>query len=346
MESMVNFYKNKRVFVTGSTGFKGSWLCLMLKELGAIVTGYSLPAPTSPSMFELCNIEDKIDKQILGDVNNLKDLKEAVKGQDIVFHLAAQPIVIEAYENPTYTFQTNIMGTVNLLEACRHENIKTIICITTDKVYKNNNWEWGYRESDNLSNDDPYSASKGCCEVVISTYRKSYGLNVASCRAGNVIGGGDWGKYRLIPDIIEHIEYNKKLIIRNPYHTRPWQHVLEPLYGYLKLGLLLYIDKRLALAFNFAPNITNEINVKTIIKKFELNFDFKYIVEENNKYKECSFLKLDSSRVNKLLSWKAILDLDQTLNLTISWYRDYMNRQDLYKKTIDQIKDYYANTLC
>jgi len=352
MENLdLNFWKNKKVLITGNTGFKGSWLCLILKHLGASVTGYALRPNTNPNMYDFCDIENRIDEQYFSDINNFKILKGAIKGHDIVFHLAAQPIVIDAYKDPIYTYNTNIMGTVNLLEACKQENIKTVVCITTDKVYKNKNWTWGYRETDELGSEDPYSASKACCELVINSYRTSYNLNVASCRAGNVLGGGDFSKYRIIPSIIKSIENQEKLEIRNPDHSRPWLHVLDPLFGYIKLAEKLDSDKSFGQAWNFAPDFKNEIKVKEILDLFEKNFHFEYIVNKSNEFKEDKRLNLDNTKSLNILNWMPKIDFDNTLRLTMSWYRVYLanilneNKENIYLHTMNQIEDYIENSI-
>ena len=273
-------YKGKKVLVTGHTGFKGSWLSLWLIKLGAKVIGYALEPPTNSNHFELLNL-DMVS--IIGDIRDRDRLNAIFKKYkpEVVFHLAAQPLVRYSYINPVETFETNVMGTINVFEACRiTESVKAIVNITSDKCYENKEWIWGYRESDPLGGYDPYSASKGCAELVTSSYRKSFfnpedyskkhNTLLASARSGNVIGGGDWGKDRLIPDIVRAISKNEKLYIRNPKATRPWQHVLEPLSGYLFLGQMLLEGKtEFADAWNFGPNEGCHTDVETVVKKIK-----------------------------------------------------------------------------
>lgn len=346
MESLdLNFWKGKNVLISGHTGFKGSWLALMLTLKGAKVTGYSLPAPTNPSMFELCDLEHKTHKHIIGDVNNLTTLKKAVEGQDVVFHLAAQALVLESYRSPTHTYQTNVMGTANILEACRDNEIKSIVCITSDKCYKNKEWHWGYRENDDLGGIDPYSASKACAEMVIESYRNSFNMPVASARAGNVIGGGDWGNYRLIPNIIRTLTDNKPLIIRKPKATRPWQHVLDPLAGYINLAENLYNDDSFAEAWNFAPNSVVDVSVEEIVEKMKSFFDFDYEIKvSQNDPHEARNLKLDCFKALNLLNWRCKLDVNTSLEYINDWYKCYFDNEGskdrLYIKSVFQIEKY------
>src|SRR4030043_182379 len=275
-----NCYKNKRVLVTGHTGFKGSWLLIWLKELGADLIGYALEPPTQPNNFEACQLEKKIT-HIHGDVRNLDYLLEVFKKYkpEFVFHLAAQSLVRRSYEEPKLTFDTNIGGTVNLLEAVRLvPSVKVLVNITSDKCYDNREWIWGYRENDPMGGHDPYSASKGCAELVFAAYLKSYfskssseasGIGLASVRAGNVIGGGDWGKYRLIPDFVHALVKNQPVEIRNPWAIRPWQHVLEPLRGYLWLGVLLHESPgTYSGPWNFGPNDSDHLKVEEVVNSF------------------------------------------------------------------------------
>ena len=327
-------YKDKTVFITGHTGFKGSWLAFWLTKMGAKIIGYSLNPPTNPNHFELLK-GDYIS--IIGDIRDKEFLQKAISKHkpDIVFHLAAQPIVRLSYENPVETFETNVIGTLNVFEVCRKSHsVKAIINVTSDKCYENKEWIWGYRESDPMGGYDPYSASKGCSEILTSSYRNSF-FNVddygkkhntllASARAGNVIGGGDWAQDRLIPDIIRSTAKGEKVVIRNPKATRPWQHVLEPLSGYLTLGWkLLEGKKEFAVGWNFGPELKNNVPVSEIVnnsKKYWKNIAFTEL-KSNNSVHEANLLMLDCSKANKLLKWKSIWDFPQTLKKTIEWYK-------------------------
>ena len=346
-----NIYKDKVVLVTGHTGFKGSWLSLWLKELGANVIGYALDPPTKPNHFELLKLNIT---SIIGDIRDRKKLSDTFNKYkpDIVFHLAAQPIVRDSYSDPVYTFETNIMGTVNVFESCRKtDSIKAIINITSDKCYENKEWIWGYRESDPMGGFDPYSASKGCSEILTSSYRnsffnlKDYGKKhntlLASVRAGNVIGGGDWAKYRLIPDIMKATKKNETVIIRNPDATRPWQHVLEPLSGYMLLGeKLLEGKKEFAEAWNFGPELENNVPVSEIVnnsKKYWNDIAFKEL-KNNNSVHEANLLMLDCSKANKLLKWKSVWNLSQTLKKTIEWYKTFYQTKSI--NTMDNLSSY------
>jgi CDP-glucose 4,6-dehydratase len=348
----LNFWQGKKVFITGHTGFKGSWLTMYLLSKGAEITGYSLPAPTEPSMFDLCNLGSRIHN-ITADVNNLSDLKQAIKGHDIVFHMAAQALVLESYKAPVHTYQTNVMGTANLLEACRDENIKSIVCVTSDKCYENKEWVWGYRENDDLGGIDPYSSSKACAEIIVNTYRTAYNLNVASCRAGNVIGGGDWGAYRLIPNIIRCTENNETMIVRKPKATRPWQHVVEPIAGYALLAEKLYNDglewgRDFAQAWNFGPTSVIDVPVIEIVKilKSYFNFEHKVKISENDPH-EARNLKLDCFKALHELGWCIKWNTQEALEKTAIWYQNYFESKkpqnysiDLFEISIRQIKEY------
>jgi CDP-glucose 4,6-dehydratase len=309
-------YKNRRVLITGHTGFKGSWLAIWLSLMGAKVAGFSLPPNTSPSHFSLLDL--KLESHI----------GEGFK-PEIVFHLAAQPIVLESFSNPHYTFQTNIMGTVNLLECCRKvKSVKSIIVITSDKVYESSDREYAYTEDDRLGGLDPYSASKACVELICNSYRNSFfpksGILIASARAGNVIGGGDWANYRLVPDIVRSVFDNKPLKIRNPDAIRPWQHILEPLSGYLQLGKLLTEGKEeFAGPWNFGPETANCIPVAVLTELIrdhwkEINVD---IVPAQ--FHESSILMLDCSKAHRLIKWRPIWGIDKSIEVTINWYKRF-----------------------
>lgn len=348
MESMVDIenlfggvYKGTKVLITGHTGFKGSWLALWLQKMGAEVFGYSLEADTLSHL----NILNLTINQEINDIRNAKALSEYVKKiqPDIVFHLAAQALVRKSYEDVTDTYSTNVMGTLNLLEACRYtKSVKAIVNVTTDKCYENREWIWGYRENDPMGGYDPYSASKGCSELLTSSYRNSF-FNpdsytrthttlLASARAGNVIGGGDWALDRLIPDIVKATANDEKVLIRNPKSTRPWQHVLEPLSGYLTLGWkLLSGNKEFAEGWNFGPDLRSNLPVEDIItisKKHWTAIEIEYSSNPADHH-EANLLMLDCSKANKLMKWLPVWDIEQALEKTIGWYKAYYKDQKI-----------------
>ena len=351
---MDNFYKGKKVFITGHTGFKGSWLALWLANMGAQVTGYALEPMTEPSMYSLCDLGVGM-KSILGDICNSELLYQSMveAEPDIVFHLAAQALVPYGYEHPVETFETNAMGTVNVLEAIRKiKTVKSVVMVTTDKCYKNTESFWGYRENDSLGGFDPYSSSKACAELIIEAYRSSYfnvndfdshGVGLASVRAGNVIGGGDFSEKRLIPDIIKSILSDEKILLRSPSAIRPWQHVLEPLGGYLELGKRLYENgKKYSGAWNFGPTNGIEYSVKNMVDKIlELWGKSRDILEEQNNIHETHHLKLDVYKANQLLGYVSRLTMNQTLEWLVAWYKQYdINPSTLKALTIKQIQQY------
>lgn len=324
------FWKGKKVFLTGHTGFKGSWLSIWLNELGAEVMGYSLNPNMNKSLYYLAELDKEVES-VIGDIRDLELLKAAMRSfqPDIVIHMAAQPIVKESYENPVETYAVNVMGTVNVLESIRNcKSVKVFLNITTDKVYENKEWVWGYRENDKLGGYDPYSNSKVCSELVTSSYLQSFfnkedyinhGVAIATARAGNVIGGGDWTKGRLIPDIIQAIENDSTILIRHPQSIRPWQHVLEALYGYLLLTEKLYkYGTQYNGSWNFGPNKDNCSNVLTVVDK--LNEEFGIVVEiESSEFHETNELWIDSAKSNRELNWYPILDFNTTLRMVKEW---------------------------
>jgi CDP-glucose 4,6-dehydratase len=328
-------YKNKTVLVTGHTGFKGSWLVYWLSQMGAKVIGYSLEAPTNPNHIELLNLDIV---SIIGDIRDLDKLNQVFSEYkpDIVFHLAAQPLVRLSYENPIETYETNVIGTLKVFEASRINNVKAIVNITSDKAYENKEWVWGYRENDPMGGYDPYSSSKGCADILATSYRNSYfNINeykkthntlIATCRAGNVIGGGDWAKDRLITDIMISVSIGKKVRIRNPKATRPWEHVLEPLSGYLQIGQKLLEEKvEFAEAWNFGPSDEGSITVEEVVlnvKKHWNKIDYE-INRDPNQLHEANLLKLDCSKAHILLNWKDVWDSDTTFEKTVKWYKAY-----------------------
>jgi CDP-glucose 4,6-dehydratase len=346
------FWKNKKVFVTGHTGFKGTWLCLWLKSLGAQVVGYSIDIPTRPSLF---NLTKPVVRTIWGDVCNLKKLKAAIsKGKpDIVFHLAAQPLVRVSYIHPITTFETNVLGTANLLEALRGSSVRAAVIITTDKVYDNKENGTAFKETDPLGGYDPYSASKGAAEIVIASYRNSFFNNndygkkhstlISSVRAGNVIGGGDFARDRLIPDFVRAILAKEELKIRSPQAVRPWQHVLEPLYGYLLLAEKLYAGKKeYAGAFNFGPEDSDAKSVEWIVKKMcaQLGSGIIYSVVKGEHSHEARYLRLDITKAKKILGWTPQWEIEKALDMIIEWTKACQDKQDILAVCNKQIKEY------
>ncbi len=343
-------YKNKRVLITGISGFKGSWLALWLKELGADVVGYSLEPPTQPSHFNLLQLDVYVHFMNINHHEKLLSVFEAFR-PNIVFHMAAQPLVRYSYENPIATFETNVIGTLKVFEACRAANVKAIINVTSDKCYANKEWVWGYRENDPMGGFDPYSASKGCSELLTESYRNSFfniedfGLNhetlIASVRAGNVIGGGDWAEDRLVPDIIRAAENGEKVYVRNPQAIRPWQHVLEPLSGYLLLGeKLLSGRKEYSGAWNFGPDENCVVTVGELVVELSKFWpQIKYEMGKNrNRLHEANMLKLDCSKAHLNLGWKSLWNRDITFRKTINWYKDYYENGSIL--SVKHILDY------
>ncbi len=343
-----SFWENKQVLLTGHTGFKGAWLSLCLIELGAKVIGYALKPSTTPNLFSLLLLENSLTS-IAGDIRDIKALNEAcVEYQpDIIIHMAAQPLVHYSYQYPLETYQTNVLGTVNMLE-CFRKSKQARVClnITTDKCYENQEKLSGYKEEDRLGGFDPYSSSKACSELITAAYRQSFfdpQKAIASVRAGNVIGGGDWSEDRLIPDFIRSITNKEPFTIRNPKSIRPWQHVLEPLSGYLLLIEKLWNDPQTySGAWNFGPNDSSCQTVEYIVKKLCLfrPQEIKLQVSSSN-FHETACLKLDSSKANQLLGWRSKMDLDKALEETAKWYQAYMKSEDVLQLTKDQISDYF-----
>lgn len=350
-----NIYQNRKVLVTGHTGFKGSWLCLLLHQLGADVYGYALEPPTNPSLFKEARIDELITS-FIGDIRDLENLQKIMQQvqPEIVIHMAAQPLVRESYKIPIETYSVNVMGTVHLLEACRHtHSVKAIVNVTTDKCYENKEWHWGYRENEPMGGYDPYSNSKGCSELVTSSYRNSYfnpskyaehGVALASARAGNVIGGGDWADDRLIPDFIRAISRGEEVKIRNPYAIRPWQHVLEPLTGYLILATKLYTDgAKYAEGWNFGPNDDDAKNVgwitKTICDLWGERASFS--IDTNLQPHEANYLKLDCSKSKAELDWIPQWSIKTTLQSIVDWNKAYFRGENMRIFTESQINQYY-----
>lgn len=349
---MQNFWNEKRVLITGHTGFKGGWLAFWLKYVGAKVCGYSLPAESSPNLFEDLSLGNEIDS-INGDIRDLTSFQNALNEfkPEIVFHLAAQSLVRKSYREPVETYSTNVIGTVNILETVRHTDfVKAVVIITTDKVYDNKEWVWGYRETDRLGGFDPYSNSKACAELAVSAYRNSFFAEkdktlIATARAGNVIGGGDWSEDRLIPDLFRSLIFGQPLEIRNPNSIRPWQHVLEPLSGYIKLAEKLYTGERLfAEAWNFGPDDKDSKPVGWILEEIRKiwNEPVNWNISTEKQPHEARVLKLDNSKVRNLLGWEPKLCLTEALNLTAEWYKGFKDKTNLVELTKNQI-DFYMN---
>lgn len=349
MEVNFTFWKNKKVFLTGHTGFKGGWLALWLSRMGAKVAGFSNIVPTQPSFFELLNLEKEINSHF-GDIRNLESLETVLKEEDpeIVFHLAAQSLVGPSYRAPLETFSTNVMGTANVCEAVRKTpSVKALIVITTDKCYENREWAWGYRESDQLGGNDPYSASKACAELVTTCYRRSFfpgsAVAVATARAGNVIGGGDWAEARLIPDVIRAISSRQSMVIRRPLASRPWQFILEPICGYLLLAeKLLDKPEEFAEAWNFGPSDSSIQSVSHVLSLFEKYWEkpLSIIQQKDDLFHETNILKLDSSKARALLGWRPLLSLDKAVDWTARWYKCWLIGRDMREITFSQLDRY------
>lgn len=352
-----DFWNGKRVFLTGHTGFKGSWLSIWLKDLGAIVTGYSLAPHGGINLFSLAAVEHGLSSQI-ADVRDLAALQTAMQNAkpEIVLHLAAQSLVRASYSDPVGTFSTNVMGTVNLLEAVRQTpGVRSVVIVTTDKCYENREWVWGYRETDPMGGYDPYSNSKGASELVSACYRSSFfnstnytnhGVGIATARAGNVIGGGDWAEDRLIPDILKALLAGEPARIRNPHAIRPWQHVLEPLRGYLTLAERLYGDgPHFAEAWNFGPKDEDARPVGWIADTMARLWgpQAQWVADSGQHPHEANYLKLDISKARSRLSWRPKLQLQDALELTIAWTRKHQAGQDMRQTTLSQIRDYQAH---
>ena len=350
LELLKAAYSGRTVFVTGCSGFKGSWLSVWLTTLGARVVGYALKPPTEPSMFQACGL-DKHIISIEADVRDEAALMQVFKTYkpEIVFHLAAQPLVRYSYFEPRETFETNVMGTVNVLETARHTGIvKSIVVVTTDKCYENREWVYGYRETDPLGGYDPYSASKGCAELVANAFRSSFltgsGIGLATASAGNVIGGGDWAADRLLPDFVRAVVDNRPIRIRNPLSTRPWQYVLEPLAGYLLLGALLLTEpEKYGSAWNFGPRDTDVLSVEEILKLVITEWGAGSVeAKAFEQPHEATLLKLDISKAEAYLKWHPIFSCREAIKRTVGWYKRYYEELsgDMFSFTVEQIKEY------
>ena len=347
------FWNGKRVLVTGHTGFKGGWLSLWLQRLGADVVGYALPPPTTPSLYEAARVGDGMES-VEGDVRDLERVRDVVRRHrpEVVFHLAAQPQVRYSYAHPVETYAVNVMGTVNVLEAVRQEGgVRSVVAVTTDKCYENREWVWGYRETDPMGGHDPYSNSKGCSELVVAAYRQSYfadeGPALASARAGNVIGGGDWSADRLVPDAVRAFGEGRRLQIRSPHATRPWQHVLEPLDGYLTLAERLWDgDPRYAAGWNFGPQDADAQPVAHVVDRLTQLWDGAAweLDGDGGHPHEATYLKLDCSKARARLGWTPRLDLATALAWTAEWYLGHLHGEDMLALTHRQIERYESLT--
>lgn len=343
-----DFWSGRRVFVTGHTGFKGAWMLTVLRELGAAVTGYALAPPTEPSMFDLLGLTDAC-RHMVGDVRDLAALEGAMRAADaeIVVHMAAQPLVRDSYQIPVDTYAVNVMGTVHVMDACRRLAVtRAAVMVTTDKCYQNNGWPWGYRENDRLGGHDPYSNSKAAAELTVAAYRDSYfgeeGVHLASVRAGNVIGGGDFAVDRLVPDAVRAFAAGRALIVRNPLAVRPWQHVLEPVCGYLLLAEQLYADRRFATAWNFGPALEENVAVGTVanILANQWGGGAHWVLDDCAHPHEAHTLKLDSSKARLQLGWAPRLALADALQQSCDWYRAWRDGGDLDALTRAQARSY------
>lgn len=344
----MDFYKGKRVLITGHTGFKGAWLCQMLINAGAEVTGYALNPPTKPSLFEIANISEKMNS-VIGDIRDLSKLKETfTKIQpEIVFHLAAQPIVRESYKNPVYTYETNVMGTVNICECVRtSDSVRSFLNVTTDKVYLNKEWEWGYRENEELDGYDPYSNSKSCSELVTHSYINSFfkemNIAVSTARAGNVIGGGDFANDRIVPDCIRAAIKHEDIVVRNPFSTRPYQHVLEPLYAYLMIAQKQYEDIKYAGYYNVGPDDRDCFQTGALVDLFVEHWGegMKWIDKYDGGPHEANFLKLDCSKLKKTFGWQPHWDLNMAIEKVVEWSKCWLTNGDIEKCMNTQIEEF------
>lgn len=351
---MIEFFRDKRVLITGHTGFKGTWLSKILINAGADVTGYSLKPSTDPNLFEVSSIECNM-RSVIGDIRNINELEKLFKvtQPEIVIHMAAQPIVRESYANPHYTYETNVMGTVNILECVRKSNcVKSFLNVTTDKVYHNNEWVWGYRENDPLDGYDPYSNSKSCSELVTHSYKNSFFINseisISTARAGNVIGGGDFSKDRIIPDCVRAVKTNSDIIIRNPNSIRPYQHVLEPLYAYLLITSKQYDEEKYAGYYNIGPDecdcISTGLLVELFCKKWgEITHEkLKWVNNFGGGPHEANYLKLDCSKFKTTFDWKPRWNIEKAIEKTVEWTKGYVDNENVADIMDKQISEFFG----
>lgn len=346
----LEWYQGKKVLVTGHTGFKGSWLCRILVNAGAEVTGYSQVPPTNPNLFSLCEVEDKINS-IIGDVRDLAHLKKVFEEvqPEIVLHLAAQPIVRDSYKDPVYTYETNVMGTVNICECVRlNPCVKSFLNVTTDKVYQNNEWEWGYRENEPLDGFDPYSNSKSCSELVTHSYINSFfndmEVAVSTARAGNVIGGGDFANDRIIPDCVRAAGSGREIVVRNPFSTRPYQHVLEPLAVYLTIAKCQYEDKKYAGFYNVGPDDCDCVTTGQLVDLFceKWGEALTWVNRYDGGPHEASFLKLDCSKIKHVFGWKPRWGVADAIEKTVEWSKVYFAKENIPACMDRQIEEFFS----
>ena len=351
MSAMNNFWRNKKVFITGHTGFKGSWLAFILNSFGAQVTGYSLPSTASPALFDLIKLDKEINS-LTGDVRDLEKLQQAFEKfkPEIVFHLAAQPIVLEGYKNPVETYSTNVMGTVNILECLRkNESVRSFINVTTDKVYRNNEWCYGYRETDELNGLDPYSNSKSCSELVTHCYSNSFFLDreiaLSTMRAGNVIGGGDFAAFRIVPDCVRAAIKGEVIHVRNPNSVRPYQHVLEPLFAYMMTAEKQFNDKKFSGSYNVGPVESDNVTTGELTELFCKSWgeNLRWESKALNQPKEANFLKLDCSKIRSVFDWSPKWNIQDAIEKSVEWYKTYRdegNLVDCMNRQIDEWKNF------
>ena len=347
---MNTFWENKKVLITGHTGFKGAWLAFILNSFGAKVTGYALEPPTSPSLFGLIELDNKITS-IMGDVRDLEKLSRtfAEFKPEIVFHLAAQPIVLEGYKNPVATYSTNVMGTVNILECLRqNDSVKSFINVTTDKVYHNNEWCYGYRETDELNGIDPYSNSKSCSELVTQCYNRSFfydrDISVSTVRAGNVIGGGDFAEFRIIPDCVRAALTGQAIQVRNPNSIRPYQHVLEPLFAYMMIAEKQYGDRNFADSYNVGPSENDNLTTGNLVEIFCKSWgeNLRWESRSLNQPREANFLKLDCSKIKSVFNWTPTWNIKTAIEKTVDWYKVFRDKGNIVQCMINQIEEKFA----
>lgn len=350
MDFELSFYQGKKVFITGHTGFKGSWLCKMLSNAGAIVTGYSLNPPTEPALFYIAGIENDIHS-VIGDIRDYAALKAVFDEAqpEIVLHLAAQPIVRDSYKDPVYTYETNVMGTVNILECVRNSRcVRSLLNVTTDKVYLNKEWVWGYRENEELDGFDPYSNSKSCAELVTHSYKNSFfgddHVAISTARAGNVIGGGDFASDRIIPDCIRAAARNDEIIVRNPFSTRPYQHVLEPLYAYLMIAAAQYENVKFAGWYNVGPDDVDCFQTGALVDLFVAKWGegMKWVNRYDGGPHEANFLKLDCSKLKATFDWGPRWNLDTAMEKVVEWSKCWMRGEDVRICMDKQIAEFIA----
>ncbi len=348
--NMFDFYANKKVLITGHTGFKGSWLCKILINAGASVVGYALNPPTTPSLFELSGVESQM-KSYIGDVRDFESMRAVFEKEqpEMVIHMAAQPLVRESYKDPRSTYETNVMGTVNICECVRlTSSVKSFLNVTTDKVYHNNEWEWGYRENDPLDGYDPYSNSKSCSELVTHSYINSFfssmDVSVSTARAGNVIGGGDFSMDRIIPDCVRAAEQKKDIIVRNPYSTRPYQHVLEPLYAYLMIAKEQYEDNKYAGFYNVGPDDCDCVTTGELVDLFceKWGEGCTWVNQSDGGPHEANFLKLDCSKLKATFGWQPKWHVETAIDKVVEWTKVYLNQGNIAECMDGQIKEFWA----